>query len=392
MKNPSAPKTVQVNIRSGEDLARALRHPDMNVRTMVLRAITERPDQAMNFKTEDGGDLIDDLLRLCRNTLGSMERIAYAYTLLSLNDSRVIDFAKTEFTATDNHKIALLCAGRLSKLPEEEKARLLSPVVTGDYSPTRVRMAANLLTRCKNLPPEVSVRVAIMSDQEMPVPSLDADNPDTWLKELCGPFPRTARELLLKYDGKSVNTLLSLWDRLPEEIRVWTIREGIKNDIPGVSRTVEKIIQAGEEKPLKAAIESIRDLPDAGGYETLLRPLYTHENPSVRALAISAGAERGNWSAALMSETSPEVRTAIIRRIGRCGGADDVTPLIRVLSDGNWRIRAQAADALTRLAPDSLPHLRKALESVNENTRTAAAQALYKLGFESWVKTGLADK
>lgn len=390
MSAESKTGNIRVNISSGEELARALRHPDIKVRTMVLRAIKDKPDQAMAYKMASGRDLIDELLQLCRETCGNMDRLGYVFTLLNLDDPRVLDFAGREFVSTDNMKIALLCATRLGKLSPREKIALLSPVVLNPCSATRGRMAANLLSSCKPLPPRLAIRVAILGDREISLPALNAAHLEAWLAELSGPYPQTARKLLIKQGNGGIDALLSLWDRLPENLQIWTLDQGTANKIPGISSRICEIFQK-ETSPelLRAALECLGKFPVDHGAKKLLIPFYGHENSLIRSLAISAGPAEGDWSALFETETSLKVRLAIIKRMGDCGNLCHVNRLIRLLEDPGWRIRSQAAAALVNLAPASLPGLRESLKSSSNDARVAAAQALYQLGQQEWVQGDL---
>lgn len=371
---------TQVSIASGEDMVAALRHPDSAIRTAVLRAIMENPQAAMAYGEVNGRDLVDELLALCDETRGTAERWSCVCAVLSLDDPRGGEVAKEAFLTSDPPQIALLAASRLATLPAADRIAFLSPVVMGPGRQIRCRAAANLLADCRNLEPAVAIRVATLSDHEAPLPPLTEGTLEAWLAELQGPYPQKTKNTLLQRGSGALEALMAMWDRLPEPLRIWIMGQGIERHTPGIAALIRDTIrrESGGEL-LRVALETLPGLVPEEADEGWLAPLCTHDDPSIRAAAIAAESAPRDWWEALKTEPSRDVRLAMITRIARCGHADDVAPLVRLLADGDWRIRARVTDALVALAPASLPALRTTLEHGSEGARVAAAQALYRL-------------
>ncbi|MDZ7708245.1 MAG: hypothetical protein U5J97_10235 [Trueperaceae bacterium] len=215
---------MNVVIRTGDDLAAALRHPEPRVRVAVLRDVASDPERLARYGGAAGRDLVGELLLLCRESAGSADRVGYAYALLQLDDPRVTTFAKHEFVHGDHAKLALVAAARLATLPAHERVATLAPVITGRYGPTRQRGAANLLADVPDLEPAVALRVALLTDHPVAPPPLTTSTLGAWLTELDGDRPAGARAALRRGGPTGLLTLLRHWETLPETLRAWTLR------------------------------------------------------------------------------------------------------------------------------------------------------------------------
>ncbi|MGM0452972.1 MAG: HEAT repeat domain-containing protein [Thermodesulfobacteriota bacterium] len=385
-------KTIRVDIASAEDLFRTLRHPDPKVRTMVLRAVQDKPAQAMACGTIEGRDVIDELLLLCAQTEGTMDRLAYAGTVLNLDDPRVAAFAKKEFLKTDNAGIILLAAKHIAALDWQKRVRLLEPVIRRAAPANQCRAAANLLADCRGLSPDVAIRVAVLSDHQVAPPPLSEKTLAAWLSELKGPYPRKTEALLKQQGNAALAVLLENRGQLPEDLQIRAMQWGLESRPGAMAPVLKSEIHEKTDGPvLQAALESLAQLghaPDPDT-ETRIESFYDHPDPAVRAAAVLAGTKSLDWTAAVFAETEPTVRLAMISRMARSGRATDLYCLIDLLADTNWRIRARATEALVALAPKSLPLLRQTLENPAEPVRVAATQALFQLGKEEWIEEDL---
>ncbi len=385
------PRDLTLEIASRQDLARALRSPDAAVHTAVLQSINSMIDQALAAGKQLNQEVLDELYLRYQELEGCPDRTWYTFLLLRLDGRQSLEVARQEFIATENDKILLLAAAKISQLPAEQRVALLSPCVTDPSNAMRCRAAANMLDDClEHLSPSVALRAAIISDHELPLPPLTAHTIDAWLTELDGPYPRSAREALIQKGNEALEAMLALWERLPATVRIWVLHTGVERKVPGIVPRLRETIKHNESAELlRVALESLKVLHIED--EDLVAPLYSHKIASVRAAAIAAGSASVDWSIELFAESADEVRLAIIERIGRCGAADDVAHLLCLLKAKNWRIRARATDALVALAPASLAPLRRALGDSDEQVRVAAAQGLYRLRKEEWVIQDLAS-
>ncbi len=389
MKGEADPQSRALEIASRQDLALALRAPDAAVRSAVLQSINKMIDQALATGKQPNQEVLDELYLRYQELEGCSDRTWYTFLLLRLDGPQSLEIARQEFMTTDNDKILLLAAAKVSQLPAEERVALLGPCVSESNNAMRCRAAANMLDDCiELLSPSVALRAAIISDHNLPLPPLTADTLEAWLTELDGPYPRSAREALVQQGNEALEAMLGLWERLPADVRIWLLRTGVKRNVSGilpVLRQTSKHKQSTEL--LRVSLECLKALHIED--EDLVAPLYSHSIASIRAAAIAAGSARVDWSIELYAETEDEVRLAIIERIGRCGGADDVSHLVPLMKAKNWRIRARVTDAMVALAPASLSSLREALGDSDEHMRVAAAQGLYRLGKQEWVRQDL---
>jgi len=371
---------MQVDISCRKTLADALKNPDAAIRTRVLQAINQKIDQALAAGKSLNPEVVEELYCRYETLQGCFDATWFAFLLLRLNDSRSATVAKREFVSTDNNEILLLAAAHVARLPAAEKIDLLTPLVMAADNSARSRAAANLLDDCMaDLQPPVALRAALISDHDLTLPPVNAETLSDWCHELKGPYPLAAQEALLQAGEKAIAAMLSLWDRLPEDIRIWILCTGAEKQVPGTAEKIRDIIgHENDGSLLRIAIECLKAMDMAD--ENLLATLYAHHSPAIRAAAVSAGSAPLDWSSALRRETADEVRLAIVSRIERCGGEANVAPLVELLADKNWRIRARATDALVALAPASLAPLQKSLESAREWVRVAAAQGLSRLG------------
>ena len=377
----------EINIASAEGFKKALRHPDASTRTAILRAIMKDPDKALSVGKESCFDLVDELITLCEKTCDISVRSGYVHALLNLDDERCIDFAKQEFLATDDSDIILLAAGKLAKLSSPEGIAFLSPVISDTKNYTKSRAAANLLAHHQDLSTKIALRVAMLSDHNAKIPSLNMENLPDWLDELQGPYPYKTRRMLLNKSDNSFTLLLSFFDRLPHEIRLWAFQEAVGTDPGKNAELIKKVISQEEEMELLvSALEALQHLPPEELDEKTIAPYYRHKDAAVRSAAINAGVTVLDWNSLLKSEVSDTARLAIIARIGKCKRIEDGEFLASLLEDKNWRIRSRATGSLVSLAPASLPILQRSLSHSNDLVKASAVKALKELGMDDWIE------
>ena len=373
----------EINIATISGLIDALENPNIMVRAATLQAIAQYPEKASSLAEKGNVNLFRELVKLRDRPTEAGIRISYVQALLSLEDEQVSGMAKDEFLATDNTDIILLTAGKLGMLPPDERIAFLGPVVMAAADPTKSRVAANLLVHCRNLPVGLALRVAVASDHAVETAPLNDDNLHEWLAELQGPYPRRTRKILLAKEDGSFAALLSNWDKLPDQIRLWAFQETIKNDPEKSGALIWKILRettSGELLPaaLEAAIHLSRDEAD----EKMITAFTMHKDPVIRAAAIKVASSAIDWAHLLQNEPSDMVRVAIIERTGQNRHIENIELLASLLEDTNWRIRAAATNAMAALAPDSIPVLQRLLLNDNPAVRAAAVHALKWSGQE----------
>lgn len=379
----------QIAVATSQDLLAALNHPEITVRAATIKAVAADPKKASSLCAAEGVDLFAELSVLCDATQEAGLRAGYVLALLQLGDERGMEFAKEAFLASDDAKITLLTAEQIARLPEQDRIAFLTPVLMAAECPTKSRAAANLLAGGRNLTPEIALRIALLTDHRVSVPLLASETFDAWLAELQGPYALTARKLLQKKNPDGAIALLSFWDRLPEPIRLWVLREMAHQGMEDQGRRLRDIVCSADGEVLLYALRCLGKSTGAEGDEDLLQPLYGHENPAVRGAALQAGTTRLDWKAILKREESDEVRLAVIDRIVKSVDTEAIPLLTQLAEDQNWRIRARVTKALTAFSPHSLPALLDLMRHENENARTSAIQAMRLLGLEEQLKEAL---
>lgn len=381
---------TQIHIHCTADLVAAVRGDDEMVRVAVLRAIAANPAMALGYGPEDGRDLIDELLGLVEDTAPSATRATIAHTLLSIPEPRVVAFAAREFGTATDAAVVVQAGQRLATLPDAERVALLSPIVLEPGRPVHSRVAANLLARVDGLAPEVAVRVALLSDHAVLPPAVTAATEAAWLAELAGPYPSRTRDALTSLGAPALDHLFSIWDRLDETAREWVLLQGAELDRPAAAARIRGILgDADQERLLLLALECLPLLRAPALPPTALTRFHLHPLPAVRAAAIRAGSLPIDWSTALYLETVPEVRLALLERLAEVAAGEHLPLLVRLLEDGDWRVRSRVTEILVGLGEAAAPALRAVLAGGGANARVAAAQALVQLGKELWLEEDL---
>jgi hypothetical protein len=376
-----------MEISSRQDLARALRSPDAAKRQQLFDSLNQAFEEAREQGRQINQEALDELY-LCYCEDG-IDRTWYAYLLLRLPNPYRIEVAKKEFLGTRNNKLLLLAAAQMAQLPESERIGFLGPLVMDASNAARCRAAANLLDDCfSRLEPGVALRVALISDHDLPLPALDAETLEFWLQELRGPYPRSTEKALLELGTGALEFLLAAWRELPPPVRIWAMRAAAEGNLASLGQRLKETLRdCGDVDLLVAALECCKAL--GLGDEPLLAPLYDHPHPSVRAAAIAAGHARPDWAERFAVEESEPVRLAIVDQVGRQNDVSSMEFLVGCLRDQSWRVRARATEALVARAPASLQPLRAALGDVDERVKVAAAKGLYRLGREDWISADL---
>ncbi len=381
----------QIGIGSAYDLLTALKHQELSVRAATIRAVAADPRKATALCLDEGMDLFAELATLLAATPEAGLRAGYVLAILQLEDERRMAFAKEMFLAADDAKIILLSSEWIASLPEQERQAFLEPVLLARDSPTKSRAAANLLVGCRNLPPRVSLRIALLSDHQIATPLLDEESLAPWLQELQGPYALTARRLFIKKHPDGAAALLPFWQRLDDDICLWVLRTTPAEAREKHAAIITEILSSTRDKLLPAALDwwpssAVTDELE----ESCLEPLYRHPDPQVRAAAVNAGTGPLNWSLFLDSEEDDRVRQALIQRIAASKDPSALVLLPALAADSNWRIRARTTAALVALFPQSRQLLQSMLSHDSEQVRSCAIQALATVNQDEFIAPALA--
>lgn len=117
-----------------------------------------------------------------------------------------------------------------------------------------------------------------------------------------------------------------------------------------------------------------------------LRHLLGHESPNVRLNAVRSLASIGDHSvsaaiAALGEDSSWEVRSCVMQALGRLGAGGQIPLLLQGLSDQEWWVRLNAAEALHALGDPGITALRDATDHhVDAYGRDMSRQVLQQHG------------
>jgi cyclophilin family peptidyl-prolyl cis-trans isomerase len=130
-------------------------------------------------------------------------------------------------------------------------------------------------------------------------------------------------------------------------------------DQPGVQETLRSMLSDGDQRVIPSVLRALVKvkLPKV---ETLLMERIAHEDPTIRATAISllgdikhapaAPALQSAWDAA-QKDTSSQVREAIVDSLKELGPAASRETLKKALADRDWALRLKAARYLKEIDP-----------------------------------------
>lgn len=379
-----------VNIATIEDLINALKDPNYEVRVATLQAIARHPEKAASLAEKAHVDLFQELIDLSEQSAEAGLRIGYVHALLSLDDDRVPGIAKKEFLATDNTDMALLIASKIALFPAAERIDFLAPVVMAATNQSKSRAAANLLADCQNLPVDLALRVAIVSDHRVVIAPLSDHNLPAWLAELQGPYPRKTRKILLEKQDGSFLALLDQWEKLPGPIKLWSFNEAMKQDPNAHASLVCTVLQQEESSELLCvALAASQSLLQSVTVDELIAAFVSHPDPLIRTVAIDNCRSSLDWASMLQHETTDLVRVSIIKKMGRSQQIASLELLGGMLENSNWRIRAAMTHVMVALVPDSIPLLQQLFLHHKPVVKAAAMQALQKTGQEAWLEAQL---
>ncbi len=378
---------MQINISSLEDLAVCLKSGRLSLKLTVLQKVYKQLEHANTCGKKLQQPLIDLIYERYEETDDKEERTWCTCILLLTEDDRKFTIAEQQFFAHDDNAILLLCADQITSLPASRRATMLSNLVMKNGSAARQRLTANLLSDClAMLEPDVALRVAILSDHQLPLKEVTDNTLGLWIKELSGPYRMNVRRLLGKNSQASFSVLLENWKILPTALASWVITKAIQKEVDITKRVVMEILETSRDIGLQIhALGALNQLPFTECDEAILESLYGHKDNSVSAAALEVGRNELPWDSWLAEGVPDDLRLAVLKRITKNEHKTSMPFLEKLLQDKNWKIRARTTETLIALAPDSLNILKAQLRGDHLEARIGAVQALQRLGEEKWV-------
>ena len=393
----------QLRIRSAADLAAALQHGDPFVRLSVLRAVDRDPEAALRYGSYQDRDLIDELLALEQRTRVGMELKLVTAVLARFHDPRVTAFLRRVLLRTDDAQTLLMAATHLSLDPPENLADDVRPLLLQDHLPHHARIAANLLVALQrhgvdlqSRPVEEQLRLALVTDDDLPVPPLEPLSLGAWVDELRGGYAELARDAAEGLGDEAFATLAGDWHRLDPSGRVWLLDWAGRSHLPVGEDVVSSALAGLWDRDIGEPVVALAALQvlAAGSYPALAEmaaPYLDHPSPQLRRAAAEAGAPIRDFAGRLENEPDALVRVALLRRWGEWAALDEVgeaavPQIAEYLGDEDWRLRAAATEALSRCGPAGADAAAARIDDPRDEVRVAAAQVLIAAGRADWLE------
>lgn len=385
----------KVHIGSARDLFEALGSPEAGVRLSVLQAIAEYPEQALAYGPWEGEDLIGRLIHLARRDPMPMVRSVMVKVVANFRSKRVLEFLQERMQATQDVDLVLELEPRFGVEPlSEVRDFLLGFIDEPAKWPAQALVAARLLSADESLSPARRLRVALLSDRDAPLPALDAETVEAWTAELNGDLADRA-QALVGGQGDALLRLWQNWESLSDPARVWLLECTAAAHADTARAAVPALLDGSLSAEVACALLHCAmvvgvDL-DAMRPERVME-LLEHRDSRVRAAAIEAGLGDSQLVVTCMSDPAQEwhVRVACVRRWMRAHPEGALEPLLGLLADADWRIRAAAAEALVSLGDAAADRVLPMVTSGPEAQRMAAARVLATLRGEEWLERELA--
>ncbi len=339
----------------------------LGARLAVLRDVLADPTRPLKLGPHESEDFVDLLLRLVGGTRGVLRQMT-TLCLMSYQDPRTTQFMVDAFGKSRDAAIVLRLGQRLLL---ERGVDFFRPFLWQDGS-AQAMAAAQICLPEPELSVEERLRIALVLPDNIPVPPIDAESLSAWLGELTGPYRARARQRVEGL-GSEVLLLWSGWDRLATAEQDWLLSLTKRLDRPRARTELERLIAAGCLSP--SVVESAHELGLA-----LPAELLEHDQPSIRALAVSVGladAELKRFLEGTVVEALAATR--------RC----PPEVLLELISDRRWQVRAQAVRQLATSDHRPLERVKALVASPSKSERVAAIELLRSWGEEAWLEQTL---
>lgn len=361
----------ELRITDAAGLFAALGSSDMLTRLSVLEAVALDPQGALALGSHEARDLITVLCTELERALGTELRLYVIFALAAMpSDPRVIAALEQVWFLSDDTNERLSAISRLAQEANPAVHSHLEKTLLGD-DPDRAQAVANVWRAQAEDSPELQLRLALAAEErDQAFPALDPESLELWLGELRGPFAERARERLEANVAHTVDIVSAVWNKLGRDTRAWLLELATRIQSGQLSQLTDLALR--DESLQLEAIEAAQAPLIANQYARQLEELADGSpDPVVRAAAIQAGAPGDNRFRALRTGVRA-VRIAATRRLG----GDDLSTLLKLLYDGDWRIRSAAADRLAALGERGQRAVRPLLRHERLEVRMAAARVL----------------
>lgn len=381
-----------IRIRTTKDIVEALRSTDPGIRFSILRAIIQHPEQAVAYGASEEWDLVEELCNQTRNLTDSPLRTLVLGALVSYKDPRVKEIFTKEIHASENAETLTLAARYLVGEIEGGDKHSLSGLLLQNNSLKHAQAAADVMICHERLSDRERVRIAMLSSEEFAPPGLTDKTEQAWTDELHGPYASQARQLIEAEGEAAFLYLRKKWDSLGDEDKSWLLEWGTAKFPAYVIELILLGLDSGSDSdPLVlAALEAIAML---GEYGKIFTPHtgrhLKSQNPAVRLAAARAGAAGVEWETELMAEDDTSVKIEMLRRLAEEKGASAAPALVRLIEEGDWRLRAAATSALQRVSGEVAELMKPLMTHPRQAVQVAAAQVLIAAGEELWLEEQL---
>lgn len=390
MSESASERPEQLRIRSMQDIFDALRSPEPRARFSILQAIIQNPEKVAAYGTSDGADLVDELCDHARNLPASPLRALVLGALVAYKDPRVREIFLMEMHGSGNAETLILASRYLSGESEYDVKPSISGLLFQNNSIDRARAAANVMIGHEQLSDREKIRIALLSTEEFNPPELTKETEAAWSTELQGPYASHARRLLEMQGETAYLCLRRNWSTLNEEDKKWLLEWGAEKFPVYIVELILYGLDSGSELLVLAALEAITTLKEYGKiFATHTGRYLSSQNPVVRLAAVRAGATVGDWEAMLATEEVVAVKIEMVMRLAEENGAAAAPTLIRLIEEGDHRLRAAATSALQKVSKDVVELMKPLMEHPHQAVQVAAAQVLIAAGEELWLEEQL---
>jgi hypothetical protein len=361
----------ELRLETAKDLFDAIESNDLLTRLSVLEAVASQPEAALALGMHNNRDLID-VLGCELEQVFSPEMRLYLLSALSAmpNDTRVTTALEQIWFLSDNTNERLCAVSRLAQEANPTVRKHLERSLLGS-DPDRAQAVANVWHSSSDDSPALCLRLALAAEHfEGIVPDLEQHS-ELWLAELRGVFADRAREWLETNSSKSIKVLVGTWKTLNHETRAWLL--GLARHSNNAQLRQLTDLAFTDQNLQIEAIKAASTPNISQHYAQQLEQLANHNpDPEIQAAAIRAGANGNNRTRALQAQART-VRIAAIKQLG----ANDLSTLLDLLHDSDWRIRSVSADQLSSLGEKGKLAVNDLLNHERLEVRLAAARVIY---------------
>ena len=369
-----------LRIGTARDLIEALEADDLSLLLAVHRTISRDPVRALAFGRWEGRDVVDVLVALADGGKDGMAGLACG-TLAAFEEERVLAFFLRQLGQGQGIHLETAVAWLQSHRQLFERSAVYGALLQ-NASLARVRGVARLLTPEPADPPEVTLRLALLT-VGAPLPALDDTTRPLWRAELGGVLVAEARAALRSFGRPAFEWLCALREELSDPTLSWLLGWGVRSWPEACIGAVGELL--ADPRRVSLGLQCVESAPAlASALPEELRRLATDPQHGLRA--IRAGAPVDMAHVATDASCSGELRAVCLQR-----WTDAPLPiLLECLRDADWRVRAAAGDVLTaRGGNDTIEAMQPLLTGEADAVRAAAVQVLAALGCHALVEEAL---